>query len=217
MNIGEIATRRHSTKAFDAKRTISDEHIDQIRSLLRFSASSVNSQPWHFLIAGSASGKARVARATQPDFEYNTPKIVNASHVVVFCVHNDIGEAHLQALLEQEQKDGRFATYEARAAQDKARRFYTELNRNSPMGLNAWMEKQVYLALGTLLFGAQALGINACPMEGFDSAILDAEFDFASKGLHSLALVALGYRSDQDFNGNLPKSRLPEVDVFTVV
>lgn len=215
VNISQLATGRHSAKAFDPARTIADEHMVQIRSLLRHSASSVNSQPWHFLMAGSAQGKARVAKATQPDFVYNTPKIANASHVVVFCARNDMDEAHLQALLAQEQCDGRFVSDEAKLGQDKGRRFYTELNRNGPKGLNAWMEKQVYLALGTLLLGAQALGINACPMEGFDSAILDAEFDLPSRSLHSVALVALGYRSEQDFNAKLPKSRLPEAEIFT--
>lgn len=215
MNIAQIATRRHSTKAFDATRTISNEHMDQIHSLLRHSASSVNSQPWHFLIAGSAQGKARVAKSTQPDFSYNTPKIVNASHVVVFCARNDIDEAHLQALLAQEQQDGRFVTDEARMGQDKGRRFYTELNRNGPQGLNAWIEKQVYLAMGTLLLGAQLLDINACPMEGFDGAALDTEFDLVRRGLHSVALVALGYGSDEDFNGKLPKSRLPAGQVIS--
>lgn len=217
MNIAQIATKRHSAKAFDPERTIADAHIQQIRMLLRYSASSVNSQPWHFLIAGSVQGKARVAKSTQSDYAYNTPKILNASHVVVFCARNDMDEAHLQALLAQEQRDGRFATAEAQSGQDKGRRFYTELNRHGPKGLNAWMEKQVYLALGTLLLGAQALDINACPMEGFDSATLDAEFKLAAQGLHSVALVALGYRSSQDFNGTLPKSRLAESEVITLL
>ncbi|MFC3682920.1 oxygen-insensitive NAD(P)H nitroreductase [Hydrogenophaga luteola] len=215
MNIAQLATQRHTTKAFDASRTLSVEHMAQIRSLLRYSASSVNSQPWHFLIAGSHEAKARVAKSTEVDFAYNTPKILNASHVVVFCARNDMDETHLHALLAQEQQDGRFANDAAREGQDKGRRFYTDLNRNGPKGLNTWMEKQVYLAMGTLLLGAQALSVNACPMEGFDSARLDEEFDLASLGLHSVALVALGYRSEDDFNGKLPKSRLPEAAVIT--
>lgn len=217
MNIAQLASARHTTKAFDATRQIPDEHLAQIRSLLRHSASSVNSQPWHFIIAGTPEGKARVAKATERDFAYNTAKVLNASHVVVFCARNDLDESHLQALLAQEERDGRFANDEAKAGQDKGRRFYTELNRNSPAGLTSWLEKQVYLALGTLLLGAQALDINACPMEGVDTAILDTEFDLSRQGLHAVALVALGYRSEQDFNGNLPKSRLPEAQVITQI
>lgn len=32
------------------------------------SASSVNSQPWHFILAGSDEGKTRIAKATQGGF-----------------------------------------------------------------------------------------------------------------------------------------------------
>jgi nitroreductase/dihydropteridine reductase len=217
VNVAQLAARRHTTKAFDASRKISDEHMSQIRSLLQNSASSVNSQPWHFFVAESEQGKMRVAKSTRPDYAYNTPKIVNASHVIVLCARNDMDEPHLQALLAREQEDGRFATGDAREGQDKARRYYTDLNRNGPKGLTSWMEKQVYLALGTLLLGAQVLNINACPMEGFDSEALDAELDLMSQGLHSVVLVSLGYRSDQDFNGNLPKSRLLQDQVITTI
>lgn len=214
INLAELATTRHTTKAFDPARMIPEAEMAQIRSLLRHSASSVNSQPWHFLIAHSSQSKQRVATATQPDFSYNEAKVLNASHVVVFCARNDMDEEHLQAILRQESKDGRFATPEAQAGQDKGRRFYIELNRKSPTGLNAWIEKQVYLALGTLLVGARAIGIDACPMEGADFAKLDAEFGLGEEGLHSIALVALGYRSEQDFNARSPKSRLPESNVI---
>jgi nitroreductase/dihydropteridine reductase len=77
------------------------------------------------------------------------------------------------------------------------------------------MEKQTYLALGTLLLAAGAYGVDATPMEGFDAARLDAEFGLRDKGLTSIVLVALGYRGEADFNAKLPKSRLPGEVVFT--
>jgi nitroreductase/dihydropteridine reductase len=78
-----------------------------------------------------------------------------------------------------------------------------------------WAEKQVYLALGTLLLGASTLGVDACPMEGFDRATLDHELGLSAKGLTAVVLVALGYRSSEDFNAKLPKSRLPTAATFT--
>lgn len=93
--------------------------------------------------------------------------------------------------------------------QNKGRNFYVGLHRNNPQDMQAWTQKQVYLALGTLLFGAGALGIDATPIEGFDPKLLDEELGLAEKGLKSVVLVALGYRSAEDFNAKLPKSRLP--------
>lgn len=215
MNIVQHAQRRHTSKAFDAGRKIPEFTIDELRTLLRHSPSSVNSQPWHFVIAHSDEGKARIAKATQSGHAYNEAKIRNASHVIVFCSRTGIDEAHLAALLEQEQEDGRFATPQARDGQSNSRNLYVNLHRYDQKDVQHWMEKQVYLALGTLLLGASTLDIDACPMEGFDSRVLDAELSLHAQGLTSVVLVALGYRSTEDFNATLPKSRLAAESVFT--
>lgn len=44
------------------------------------------------------------------------------------------------------------------------------------------MERQIYLSLGTLLLGAAALEIDACPMDGFDPAAVNAALDLAERG-----------------------------------
>ncbi|MBV8261805.1 MAG: NAD(P)H nitroreductase, partial [Paraburkholderia sp.] len=59
------------------------------------------------------------------------------------------------------------------------------------------------------------LEIDACPMEGFDAKALDEELGLREQGLTALVVVGLGYRSADDFNAKLPKSRLPAASVFT--
>jgi nitroreductase/dihydropteridine reductase len=215
MNIAQHSQRRHTTKAFDAGRIIPDASVELLCTLLRHSPSSVNSQPWHFILARSEEGKARIAKATQAGFAYNEAKVRNASHIVVLCTRTDMDPSHLHALLEQEQADGRFATPQAREGQSNSRNHYVNLHRYDQKDLQHWMEKQVYLALGSLLLGAETLGINACPMEGFDARILDAELGLHAQGLTSVVMVALGYSSSEDFNAKLPKSRLPSSSIFT--
>lgn len=217
MNIAQIAQRRYTTKAFDPARRIPETTMDAIRTLLRNTPSSVNSQPWHFVVAGSEAGKGRVAKAMQGGYAYNEPKVLNASHVIVLCARQRLDDAHLAAVLEQEAQDGRFASAEARAGQDKSRRFYIDLHQQERGDARDWMDKQIYIALGALMLGAGALEVDACPMEGFDPAILDAELGLAEQGLRSVVVIALGYRSDADFNARLPKSRLPESAVFTTL
>ena len=53
MNLIEVMNERYSTKKFDKTKKISDEDMKQITELLRLSTSSVNAQPWHFIIASS--------------------------------------------------------------------------------------------------------------------------------------------------------------------
>jgi nitroreductase / dihydropteridine reductase len=214
LNLTRFAKHRHSTKAFDPARKIPAPVIDELKELVRFSPSSVNSQPWHFVMASTDAARARVARAMQPGYAYNEPKVLRASHVAVLCVRTDMDDAHLAAVLAQEEADGRFASAEAKTGQQNTRAFYVNLHRERA-DLSPWMEKQAYLALGTLLIGAATLEIDACPMEGFDSAALDAELGLREQGLTSLVVVSLGYRSGDDFNAKLPKSRLPAAAVFT--
>lgn len=218
MNVSQIALSRHTCKDYDQGRIIPAALIEQLKILLRFAPSSVNSQPWHFIIASSPEAKARVARsASEGAYTSNGPKIMKASHVIVFCVRNRLDDRYVARLLEQEAMDGRFATEEARAAQSKGRNYYIQRHRFDRKDTQCWMEKQVYLALGTLLFGAAALEIDATPIEGFDADRLDLELDLHSREMTSVVLAALGYRGRDDFNACLPKSRLPEASVISEI
>jgi nitroreductase/dihydropteridine reductase len=215
MQLTAIAKSRYTAKAYDATRKIPQESIDTLLEQLRHSPSSVNSQPWHFVVAGDEQGKARVAKAAEGAFVYNEAKMLNASHVIVLCTRTEMTEEHLQAVLAQEERDGRFHNPEAKAGQDNTRRGYVNLHKFDQKDLQHWMEKQTYLALGTLLLGAASLGLHATPMEGFDFKKLDEELDLRAKGFTSLVVVSLGFSSEGDFNARLPKSRLAAESVFT--
>lgn len=216
MDIARIALSRHTCKAYDPSRKIPAEQMAQLKTLLQYAPSSVNSQPWHFLIAATDEAKQRFAKATQQGpYGANTPKILNASHVIALCARTSVDDAHLDTLLQAEEKAGRFPTPEGREMQNKGRHFYVNLHRYDIRDTQQWMEKQVYLALGTLLLGAASLGIDATPIEGFDPRAFNDELNLRPQGLTSVVLVALGYRSDEDFNAKLPKARLPAEAIIT--
>lgn len=217
IDIARIATTRHTCKAFDPARKIAADDMAALRTVLRCAPSSVNSQPWHYIVAETEAGKARLTAATGDSYAYNAPKILNASHVVVLCAKTGFDDAHVAAILAQEDKDGRFPTPEAKAMQNTSRNYYANLHRNELKDTTFWMQKQLYIALGMLLQGAAALGIDACPIEGFDKARLDAELGLAERGLTSVVIAALGYRSGDDFNAKLPKSRFEEPVLFTAI
>ena len=65
MNIVQASQARDSTKAFDTNRKLTEQQVADIKELLCMSASSVNSQPWHFILAASEEGKTRIAKAAQ--------------------------------------------------------------------------------------------------------------------------------------------------------
>ncbi|WP_346920244.1 oxygen-insensitive NAD(P)H nitroreductase [Clostridium sp. UBA7339] len=217
MNLIEIMERRYSTKKFDNTRKISAEDMKQIKELLRLSASSVNTQPWHFIIASSEEGKKQISKSTQGFYAFNDEKVLTASDIVVLCARTSMDEDYLQHILEKEDQDGRFANEEIKNGMHGGRSTFVNFHKNDYNDLQYWMDKQVYLNMGSLLLGSAALGIDAVPMEGFDIKVLNEELGLTEKGFTAVALVPLGYKANDDFNAQLPKSRLSEEEVFTTI
>ena len=141
---------------------------------------------------------------------FNERKILDASHVVVFCAKTAMDDAWLERVVNQEEADGRFANADAKAANHKGRTFFADMHRKELHDDAQWMAKQVYLNVGNFLLGVAAMGLDAVPIEGVDFAILDAEFT-------SLVVVPVGHHSVEDFNATLPKSRLPQATTITEI
>jgi nitroreductase len=81
----------------------------------------------------------------------------------------------------------------------------------------AWAARQAFLALGMFLATAAMIGVDACPMEGFEPAKFDEILGLTSRGVKSYALAAAGYRSPDDNYATLAKVRLPIDEVIVRV
>lgn len=213
--ITEAMNWRYSTKEFDANKKISAADFQSLKDILRLSPSSTNIQPWHFVIADDDAGKARIAKGTQGMFDFNTAKVKDASHVIIFCSRIYADDEFLHEVLDKEDTDGRFAEPKFKAQMHQTRQMFLDIRRYEQKDEPHWLVEQVYLNMGALLLGAATLGIDAVPMEGADLKALDEEFELRSKGYTAVAVISLGYRSEDDFNADLPKSRLSEETIIT--
>ena len=92
---------------------------------------------------------------------------------------------------------------------------HPSLSKQTIESQQSWEGKQTYLALGQLLFAAAAIGVDSTAVEGFDCDKMDEILELKRKGLKSLVIATLGYRSENDGNAHRPKSRLPEEQIFT--
>lgn len=217
-DITYYAKHRHTTKAYDASKKIPAEHVEKIKELLRYSPSSTNAQPWHFIIASTEEGKERITKANESLYPFNNPSLRAASHVVIFCSRLTIEEDHLSKVLEQEEADGRFTRPTSKESMDSARKMFINLHKHDYKDVMHWMDKQVYLNVGQFLLGVATLGIDATPMEGIDVKSIDEEFGLREKGYTSLVAICLGYHDEaEDYNAPLPKSRLPYSEILTEV
>jgi len=218
-DITHYAKSRHTVKAYDPTKKVSDENIAKIKELLRYSASSTNAQPWHFVIASTTEGKEKIAKSTDRLYPFNRNSIVNASHVVVFCSKLDIEEDYLLHVLAQEEKDGRFGgNPEFKEQMHAGRSLFVNLHKHDFKDVQHWMDKQVYLNLGAFLLGVSTLGIDSTPMEGIEINELDKQLGLREQGFTALVVVTIGYHHEEDdYNAKLPKSRLPETDTITLI
>lgn len=216
-DITHFAKTRYSAKAFDANKKISAEDIEKVKELLKFSPSSVNSQPWHFIIASTDNAKAKIAKATEL-YPFNTKAILDASHVIIFCSRSELTEKYLFEILEKEEKDGRFPNEALKEQTHGARSFFINLHKDEIKDVEHWVDKQVYLNAGAFMLGVAALEIDALPMEGIQPDVLDKEFGLSEKGYRGLIVLPIGYsKKENDYNANTPKSRLDYSQILTEI
>lgn len=201
---------RYATKQFDPARKISEPDWAGLEEALLLTASSGGLQPWKFIVITDPAVRAKLLPAT-----YGQPQVTAASHLVVFASKNNFSEADVDAHIKHV-AEVQGAPIEALAplrgmlvggivkAQDETAR-------------NAWARNQAYIALGNFLTSAALLGIDACPMEGFDRAQYDTILGLSAKGFSSAVIATVGYRLPTDKYASAPKVRFPKEQVFISV
>src|SRR5260370_34601654 len=72
-----------------------------------------------------------------------------------------------------------------------------------------WAARQAYLALGNFMTSAALMGIDTCPMEGFEPEEYDKILDLSSKRLASVCWWPVGYTEADDTCATQQKVRFP--------
>jgi nitroreductase len=198
---------RYATKQFDTRRKISGRDWAALEEALLLTPSSCGLQPWAFIIVRDPAVRAKLLPAS-----WGQSQIVDASHLVVFASKTNLGESDLDAHLKR-MGEVRGVAIE-KLAEFRAMMVGSLMQGLDGPGRDAWARNQVFIALGILLASAAALGIDACPMEGFDRAQYDAILGLSQKGLASAVVATLGYRSTADKYAAAPKVRFPKEKVF---
>jgi nitroreductase len=199
---------RYATKLFDPSRKISAADWNTLEEALILSPSSGGLQPWKFIIVTDPAVRAKLLPAS-----YGQAQITNASHLVVFASKNNLSEADVDAFI-RHIGSVRGATVEALAP-------FREMlvggivKAQAEPARNAWARNQAYIALGNLLTSAALLGIDACPMEGFDRAQYDEILGLKAMGYASAVIATLGYRSPADLYASARKVRFPKEQLIT--
>ena len=197
---------RHTTKKYDTSRRVSKDDLNVILEALRLTASSINSQPWKYVVIESKEAKERMYKTFANKFQFNQPHVFDSSHIILFAYNprytrNDYAEVVDDAIKDKRTKP-----------EDREKAFgsfmFAELNTDETGSTAAWTKAQTYIALGNTLHTLARLRIDSTPMEGIDIDLVNKEFEDELEGHQCDVALAIGYHhQEEDYNAKLPKSR----------
>ncbi|MEM5799249.1 MAG: NAD(P)H-dependent oxidoreductase [Candidatus Aenigmatarchaeota archaeon] len=184
MEFEQIMKERYATKLFD-KRKIPEEKIQKLIDIIRLTPSSYNLQPWKIKIIADDETKKKLMPAS-----FNQKQIETCSHLLVLCADIDILtrlEKITKIMKENGTEDSKIKSYSS-VIKEVVKSMKNEEILN-------WVQKQVYILLANILNAAKYLGLDSCPMEGFEpkeySKILNLP-----KNLIPTVLCPIGYAAD---------------------
>jgi len=204
---------RHTAKKYDVSRKIPQKELDVLFDAMRLSASSINSQPWKFVVIESGEAKNRMSKTFAHKHQYNQAHVFDSSQIILFAYNPRYTRDNYAEVVDKGISDNRTKA-EARESAFGAFTF-AEFNTDEAGDTSCWTKAQTYLALGNTLHTLARLKIDSTPMEGIDIDLVNKEFKKELDGYQCDVALAIGYHHpDEDFNAKLPKSRLRLDDIL---
>ncbi|GLS84269.1 nitroreductase family protein [Paraferrimonas haliotis] len=208
--------QRYTAKRCDATKRIPQEQLDVLYEAMRLSASSINSQPWKFIVLDSDEAKQRMHDSFANKFQFNQPHAKAASQVILFAYNPSYKREDYAKVVDKGIEDKRTKPEEREQA--FAGFAFAELNTDENGDTSNWTKAQTYLALGNTLHVLARLGIDSTTMEGIDSELIGELFKEELGGYVCEVALAIGYHDQaDDYNKPLPKSRLAAEQVLQVL
>ena len=172
---------RHACKIFDETKPIAPQDLKFILEAGRLSPSSFGMEHWRFVVVQSEDLKAQI----QP-LCWNQPQIGSCSDlIVVISKTQEVTQKSYYSkmlgrrAMPQEKLDGYLGLYS---------NFTTQLD-----SALAWSSKQCYIASANMMSYASLIGIDSCPIEGFEKESLE-ELLGIDKSEDIALLLPFGYR-----------------------
>jgi len=197
---------RHSTKKYDTKRKVSPEDLDVLFEAMRLCASSINSQPWKFVVIESSESKERMIKTFAHKHQYNRPHVFDSSHIILFAYNPRYTRDDYAQVVDKGIEDERTKLEERESAFGVFG--FAEFNTDEAGNTSCWTKAQTYLAFGNTLHTLARLRIDSTPLEGIDIDLVNEEFKHELDGYQCDVALAIGYQHPEDYNAKLPKSRL---------
>lgn len=156
--LAQAIRERRATPSFDGE-SLPASDLRQILDAGLHAPSGYNIQPWRFVVVQSPEQKKRLRAAS-----YNQAKVEEASAIIVACGDRDAWRKDLDEILRMGLAGGMSEAYAAQASQSVPA-YMLGFNEWQMAG---WLNKQVMLAVTSMMLMAEVMGYDTAPMEGFE-------------------------------------------------
>lgn len=198
---------RYATKKFDHTKKVSDKDLNTLLEAARLSASSYGLQPYHIYVITDKDLREKLKPVS-----WDQSQIVDASHVLVFANKAEFGGELVDDYLQNVSETRGTALEDLQVYGDFMKSKLLHLPKDTK---NTWTAKQAYIALSNVMTAAASLGIDTCPMEGFEQDKYDEILGLKEKGLSTAVVLPIGYRSEEDKTQNFEKVRYSKEALVT--
>lgn len=197
----EIITGRRSIRNYDPAIKISKEEMAEILEEASLAPSSVNLQPWRFVVIDSKEGKETLA----PLAKFNQRQVATSAAVIAVFVDMK-SEEYLETIYNTAVEKG-FMPAEVRDQQVPAIKGLVEAMTNE-------QKKEMFLIDAglvsmQLMLAARAHGYDTNPIGGYEKERIAEAFDMDKDRFYPVMLISIGKAADQGYQS----VRLP-VDVI---
>jgi nitroreductase len=193
---------RYATKKFDPAKKIDASTWAVLEETLILTPTSYGMQPVKFLVLNDPALRAQLVPVS-----WGQTQPADCSHFVVMAARAQNTEADVTHFI------ARMAEVRGMAAEalDGFKNVLLGDVVHGPRGNVAleWATRQAYIALGNFMTSAALLGVDTCPMEGFEPAKYDEILGLPAQGFRAVVACAAGYRAADDKYAALPKVRFP--------
>lgn len=207
MNIIEKLNWRYATKKFDANYQLTDEQLETVKEIIQLSPASFGLQPYKVLIVTDME-----KRNSLKEVSYGQTQVTDASALLVFVRNKTVNEGDVDAFV-QNIVETRGVPKEMLAEYEGMMKYAVNSMDDATKG--TWVEKQIYLSLGNLLTSLSVVGIDACPMEGFDKSKYNEILGLTET--ESVVVCPIGKRDDSDDYQHYKKVRKSQTELFEVI
>lgn len=199
---------RYATKKFDPTKKIPPEVWKTLEDSLVLAPSSFGLQPWKFIVVSNPEIRQQLVQHS-----WGQTQVVDASHLVVLAIQKELSAADVDRYVQQMSVVRQVGVDTLQGLANMIKGFLS----NPSIDLNEWAARQVYIALGQFMTAAAMLGIDTCPMEGFNPALYDEVLGLPEQGYSAVVLCPAGYRAADDKYAAMPKVRYLNQDVVQYV